>query len=116
MYVGSMRARTGSPKGSRPTLPTVQRPKLKRSAGVGSKGSLAFFLLPFFTAGLRRGFWQTDDSLWSLEARLRLPAVLLAGLGLVACRAFPVGAYVPDTVLDALAESSFEERLVEDEL
>src|SRR6185503_16419092 len=45
------RARTGSPKGSRPGLPTVQRPKLKRSARVGSKGSLVFFLLPFFMCG-----------------------------------------------------------------
>src|SRR5262245_19128036 len=49
MCTGVMRARTGSPKGSRPTLPTVHSPKLKRSARVGSKGSPVFFL-PFFIA------------------------------------------------------------------
>ena len=33
---GSDAARVGAPKGSRPGLPTVQSPKLKRSSGVGS--------------------------------------------------------------------------------
>src|SRR5688572_22123245 len=83
-----MRARTASPKGSRPGLPTVHSPKVKRSADVGSKGSLGFFL-PFFMCapwaprrdsremrvawgrkGWRRGF--LDPSLPPRPPRLRV--------------------------------------------
>ena len=37
MRFGDIGARTGSPNGSRPMLPTVQRPKVKWWSGAGSK-------------------------------------------------------------------------------
>src|SRR5690606_14626789 len=40
IFAGSSLARVGSPNGSRPGLPTVQRPKVNLSAGVGVSASV----------------------------------------------------------------------------
>src|SRR5213075_1072165 len=42
MRTGGTTGRTGSPKGSLPTLPTVQRPNVKWSSGVGVNASRVF--------------------------------------------------------------------------
>jgi hypothetical protein len=51
-----------------------------------------------------------------LHSSLRLSLLAGVALALAACRAFPVGMYVPDSVLDALETSGFEEHVDEHEL
>src|SRR5262245_49260485 len=46
MSFGEMGGRTGSPNGSRPGFPTVQRPKVKWCSGFGVKSDIGNFVIP----------------------------------------------------------------------
>ncbi len=97
MVSGGRGGRTASPNGSRPTLPTVHRPKVKWCSGRGSVGVLR--LLAHVARVSVGGVARTDDDFERLAGSGRDPGCAGVGLRLRSTRNYRVQRSRAPTIL-----------------